>query len=472
MKRNRIAAAALALALATPVVAQAANTEAPRPAAKSQELFAEVYAKELKRANELRDAYLVDAAAYEEAEAKLEAARLEVKEAAKAWDDIVNAKSTEAEGLRERVTEALNELNEFGYVKSRGALISEEKTYVLPTIVIDGVSHSGKIVIPENRTADEWDIKAAYVGDAAAEAEFAVRLERYQNAVADLNKWTEKANNDASDALLRVKAAETARDVAQRAFDKAEAKYNTHFTGERLNWEIALDSVKAAADGYNVTITADGNEIVVINNDVENDEDDEAAKRAKLEAAIERAEVQIQAVRFLQEKTPETIKDIAEELEDLVKEQEARIATAKAALGKETASVFFSVAHASEEEVDLDALADDLNNTSDKIDSLLDENEKAQAEKSEEEVEDTEETDEADDADDVNEDENEEEETADDADDKEEEKTTVVEKKTVVTPATTNKTAGSNAKTGIAGVAGVAGVLAAASAAYAASKKN
>ena len=456
MKRNKLAAGALALALGFGAVAPsfADDAKTTRPAAKSQELFAEVYAKELKRANELRDAYLVDAAAYEEAEAKLEAARLEVKEAAKAWDDIVNAKSTEAEGLRERVTEALNELNEFGYVKSRGALISEEKTYVLPTIVIDGVSHSGKIVIPENRTADEWDIKAAYVGDAAAEAEFAVRLERYQNAVADLNKWTEKANNDASDALLRVKAAETARDVAQRAFDKAEAKYNSHFTGKRLNWEIALDAVKAAADGYNVTITADGNEIVVINN--EDDADDEAAKRAKLEAAIERAEVQIQAVRFLQEKTPETIKDIAKELEALVKEQEARIATAKAALAKETASLFVSTAYASEDE-DLDALADELNNTSDKIDSLLEENEKAQEEKNEEKVE--EETEK-------------EEETADNADDNKEEKTTVVEKKTVVTPATTNKKAGSNAKTGIAGVAGVAGVLAAASAAYAASKKN
>jgi len=57
-------------------------------------------------------------------------------------------------------------------------------------------------------------------------------------------------------------------------------------------------------------------------------------------------------------------------------------------------------------------------------------------------------------------------------DKKDDDKKEKVVEKVVVKEKAANKKAGSNAKTGIAGVAGVAGVLAAASVAYAASKKN
>lgn len=458
MKRNKIAAGALALALGFGAVAPSFADEAK--AETSTRLFQEQYKTVLDRTNKERADYLAAKAARDTAKSNLDAAKetlaKELAEYEKFWD----ALNTRINAYNDAVTRAAAEL----------ALYSDATTVTTweeepIEITVADLPFSNNSVVYKTQTLylKKAIVTTGIKAKPGKEAEFEVAKKRLANAEADRLAILETVGNKA-DQLQKVIAAEGARDVAQTAYDKAEAELAKHYVGGDLKgktiWETSLADVQAAAHGYNVTVEAVDGKIVIVEEKAETD----AEKRAKLQEAIDRAKTQIQAVKFLKEKTPETIKGIVKELDALVKEQEARIATAEAALAKTTASVFTTVY--ADEDVDFDKLADELNESSDKIDSLLEENEKEQAEKADEEkVEDAD--------DDKEDDDKEEEKTEEKTDDKKEDDKKVIEKTTtVVTPATTNKTAGSNAKTGIAGVAGVAGILAAASAAYAASKKN
>ena len=186
-----------------------------------------------------------------------------------------------------------------------------------------------------------------------------------------------------------------------------------------------------------------------------------AEERVALEAAVKKAQDQVNAAEMLLTKFPETVKSVKADLEALLATQKAVIAKAEAKLAeKKTSWSLISTAYAAEEKSDAQKLIDELNENTDKIGDLLDKNEEENkkaneeaaaekpAEKPEEKPAEKEEK------------------PAEKEEDKKEDKKE--EKK----PASSNKAAGKNAKTGIAGVAGVAGVLAAASVAYAASKKN
>ena len=162
-----------------------------------------------------------------------------------------------------------------------------------------------------------------------------------------------------------------------------------------------------------------------------------AAEREALQAAIKKAQDQVNAAEMLLTKFPETVKSVKAELEALLATQKATIVKAEAKLAeKKTSWSLISTAYAAEEEKsDAQKLIDELNENTDKIGDLLDKNEEENKKANEEAAK--------------------------------------AEEKPAEKPAaSSNKAAGKNAKTGIAGVAGVAGVLAAASVAYAASKKN
>ncbi|MCI7238207.1 MAG: hypothetical protein MR512_01040, partial [Anaerococcus sp.] len=215
----------------------------------------------------------------------------------------------------------------------------------------------------------------------------------------------------------------------------------------------------------------------------EGEDADTDAKEAieAAEAALYNAKVTKSAAELLLDKTPETVKPIEDELVKLLAEQEEKIEALNKALdaakGESVAlsDILFSTAYAAEGEEESDPIAelkkatDDLNENTNAINELLEENE-ANIKEANEEAEngadadsETEtENEPADKDDETNADVN----TSDENEEEPAEKTeTKTEVKTVKKPA-------KNAKTGVVGVAGVAGVLAAASVAYAASKKN
>lgn len=167
-----------------------------------------------------------------------------------------------------------------------------------------------------------------------------------------------------------------------------------------------------------------------------------AVDYAALKAARDKAFETYNAAKLLLEKFPETVKSVKPALEAEVAKAANLIKKADALLDKKSA--FIATAYAAEEDdaAAAEELTKALNETNDKMEELMNKNEKENKEINEkaEEVKPVEEK-------------------------KEEKK----EDKKANKPA---RKAGNNAKTGIAGVAGVAGILAAASVAYAASKRD
>ncbi|WP_394268752.1 hypothetical protein [Anaerococcus nagyae] len=205
---------------------------------------------------------------------------------------------------------------------------------------------------------------------------------------------------------------------------------------------------------------------------------------AELDAAIQDAKATLKAVDILKKKA-EHISDKNEAyLNKLVKEANELIKKGEAALKdynyKKVAFSVFSTAYAAEEEaVEEEYDVKDLTNKIRDKDAEL--QDAIEAIDKEEEIEDKKEEDKKDNKEDKKDNKEDKEDKKDNKEDKEDKKDNKEEDKkdekvtNVVTPskkASSNRTAGRNAKTGIAGVAGVAGVLAAASVAYAASKKN
>ena len=478
MKRNRIAAGALALALGLSAVAPSFADDAKaetKSELKSTELFQEQYKSLLERTNKERNDYVAARAAYDKADAELKAAKETLAKEYKAYEEIINPIAERLEAYNNAIERAKKELELYGNYQA----IEEKSTIKVPQITIDKstgktvVTYTEKEVKVVSFPGNEWVAKS---DDVKTKAQFEVALERYQNAQKDLEDINGTLAS-AADQLQRVKAAETARDVAQTNFDKAEKELAKHYVNGDIKgtaiWEKSLAEVKAAAEGYNVTIQATDKGIVVVKKD--DKKEISAEQLAKLQKSIDKANETLKAVDLLKQFAPNTAKLNTAKLDALVAEQKATIAKAEAIIkGADKKVALISTAFAAEEEEevtseDVDALIKELDDNTDAINKEMenldkqvkDEDEEKPADKKDEDKKDEDKKDEEKPADKKDEDKKDE----DKKEDKKVEKTTVVEK-------SANKAAGSNAKTGIAGVAGVAGVLAAASVAYAASKKN
>ena len=453
MKRNKIAAGVLALAMGLSAVAPSFADDTKTVELKSTELFQEQYKSLLERTNKERNAYLADKAAYDKAEAELKAAKDALAKEYAAYEEIINPIAEKVDAYNDAVKRATEEYNLHSERKADGKI---EKIKV-PTFT---KTSEGKF---EVKFVEKEVLVAGEVYDEAKsghETEFEVAKKRLENAKKDLEAIKGKLAS-AADQLQRVKAAETARDVAQTNFDKAEAKLATRKAANgKYIWENSLEEVRLAAEGYNVTIKATDKGVVIVKK--EESKEITAEQLAKLQASIDKANETLRAVEILKSVMPNTSKANMAKLDALVAEQKATIAKAEALIAASKKVALVSTAYASEATAeDVDALIKELDDNTaaiqdemKKLDSEVKEEEKP-AEKEEDKKEE-----------DKKEDDKKEE---DKKDDKKEEK--VVEK-VVVKEKAANKKAGSNAKTGIAGVAGVAGVLAAASVAYAASKKN
>ena len=481
MKRNRIAAGALALAMGLSAVAPSFAAEAKTTDAKeikeakkdlsSSELFQEQYKELLERTNKERNDYVAAKTAYDKADADLKAAKETLAKEYKAYEELINPIAARVDAYNDAVKRATEEYNLYAERKADGKI---EKIKV-PTFTKNDegkfeVKFEEKEILVPGEVYDE--AKSGY------ESEFEVAKKRLENAKKDLEDIKGKLAN-AADQLQKVKAAETARDVAQTNFDKAEAKLAEQKAANgKYIWENSLAEVKAAAEGYNVTIQATDKDIVVVKKD--DKKEISAEQLAKLQKSIDKANETLKAVDLLKQFAPNTAKLNTAKLDALVAEQKATIAKAEAIIkGADKKVALIPTAFAAEEskedskeEVtseDVDALIKELDDNTDAINKEMenldkqvkDEDEEKPADKKDEDKKDEDKKDEEKPADKKDEDKKDE----DKKEDKKVEKTTVVEK-------SANKAAGSNAKTGIAGVAGVAGVLAAASVAYAASKKN
>ena len=281
--------------------------------------------------------------------------------------------------------------------------------------------------------------------------EFEQALDRLHKAYDELKDVDSKVKT-LQEIYREYTAASYEKDRLQEEYDAANKKYKDL----RNDYLALVGQLEGFGRAFNIVVEATDKGITIIEKTPEVKEGLTAEKLAALQVSIDKANETLRAVEILKSVMPNTSKANMAKLDALVADQKAAIAKAEALIKANKKVAFISTAYAAEAtNEDVDALIEELDNNTaaiqeemKKLDGEVKEEEKP-AEKEEEKPAEKEE-DKKD-------------------DDKKEEK--VVEK-VVVKEKAANKSAGSNAKTGIAGVAGVAGVLAAASVAYAASKKN
>ena len=493
MKRNKLAAAALALALATPVVANAAeatstSTSKVETTAKAgngvgnfaiTEEYRREEAKYVEAWKEVRAAQeKLDAAKVNEATAKAayEKALKALRDFEARYGNTVGTYSGTYGVELQRVDDEIHTaLRRYYGAAHAGSGETNEKAAPVVAFKADhrkltrkDVNSISKYIVSSGLVIVDQEGQAEAIKDLISQNErynaLVAEVEGIENKRADLQTELYRRLGDYNEAVNK-------RQEAQNAYDAAVVKYEAakiKFIGAGASRSIIAQAERDGDVSIVTTVTttttpaktpdptiSTSTSTVVGTAPAKTEKGITAEQRKALEKAVADAEKQIAAVQILKDTTPKTIKDVVGKLDRLVAEQEVRLATARAALAKSTASnVFFSVAHADDENLDVDKLIEDINDSTKEIQDVLKENEAAQPEVEDagkEKVED---------------------EKEDNKDDKKEETKVIEKTTTVVTPAASNKTAGSNAKTGIAGVAGVAGVLAAATAAYAASKKN
>ena len=485
MKRNKIAAAALALALATPVVANAASTTTD---VRNSADFGSHGTGNYVITEDFRKYETEFVKAWKEYVAAQEAltkAKANEKAAKEAFDKA----NAELDAYEENIEKALKDVNDYRFYLQR-ELTQMQSLYLSGSSNINTILPATLVYVRYNPVVNPTKavkltslVRTNATAADVKESEIAALLEEYNNDVDRYNALVaayEKSYSSKrlADLTLKVQEAKKALEVATQARRDAEVRVSTAqsaYQTAKKNFILAgmnrnvIDEAEKRGDLSLVTTTTKTTTTKPVTKEETTEKVEEtvkpgtttpakkgltAAQKAALEKAIADAEVQIQAVKFLKETTPKTIAKVADKLDKLVAEQEARLVKAKALLAADKVAIsdiLFSTAYAAEETEDVDALIKEINDSTEEIKDTLKANEEAQPEVKEEEKKPEDKKEEK-------------------KEDKKEE-TKVIEK-TVVKPASTNKSAGSNAKTGIAGVAGVAGVLAAASVAYAASKKN
>lgn len=459
MKRNKIAAGALALALGLGAVAPsfAADTKV---SAEFTYDYKEAKNKFIEKWNALRAAEknletakaneAVAKKAYEDALAKL--AEFEARYGKTPYvytgypyqNELDRATQEREAAIQKFEANAHNPGRSLSYYKG----LNKEDLGNLSNHIVTGFVTGDTVTLPEQE----------------AQAEALKDIIALNERIVDLTE-TSKSIED--------KRAELQAEVSRRLGDWNEAKNKTQEAKKALadaqgNYKTAKDKLIGEGMSVDVINKAEkaGDITLIFENvkpakPVEKDEI-KPETRAALEKAILDAKIQIKAVETLKKTTPKTIAKVVDKLDKLVKEAEATIKMSEELLGKKAAFNVVSTAYAADEEKSAEEkakeLTEKLNEKTKEIEDTLKENEANQPAEEETKPETKPEEKPADDKKD------EEKPAEDKKEDKKEEKTTTTTK--VV------KKAGNNAKTGIAGVAGVAGVLAAASVAYAASKKN
>ena len=464
MKLNkRIASGALALALVTPVVANAAEdttyvtTTLPKAVTDKVVVDGKTYTKAqfqkaLEKANKDYNEYLAAQAEADNLEESLKVAKDRYNKAYEAYEqekfETEDGKEVKAKKQSnfEIAKENLNNKKDGDALEDKNFLLNKDGSV---SIVKDNTAKAEDIKVIE----DEDDFKGK---DGLASGEFDQAVDRAKEAYKEFKEAEKNADKPATDSqkYREYTAASYEKDRLQQEYDKAAKKAKD---AKKVS-DGSFTALNAIAQAYNVMVEATNNGIAVVDKDQKPaDKEISAEQLAKLQKSIDKANETLKAVDLLKQFAPNTAKLNTAKLDALVAEQKATIAKAEAIIkGADKKVALISTAFAAEEskeEVtseDVDALIKELDDNTDAINKEMenldkqvkDEDDKKPADKKDEDKKDE-----------------------DKKEDKKVEKTTVVEK-------SANKAAGSNAKTGIAGVAGVAGVLAAASVAYAASKKN
>ena len=453
MKRNKIAAGALALALGLGAVAPsfAADTKV---SAEFTYDYKEAKNEFIKAWNALRAA-----------EKNLETAKANEAVAKKAYEDAL-AKLAEFEaryGKTPYVYAGYPYYNNLDRAtKERNAAIQK---YEANANVVNGVSYYealnkedlgnlSKYIETSNTTLEQQEAQAEALKDIIALNERIADLTETSKSIEDRRA---ELQAEVSRRLGDWNEAKNKTQEAEKALADAQGKYNT--AKDKLIGEgMSVDVINKAEKAGDITLIFEN---VKPAKPADKDEI-KPETRAALEKAILDAKIQIKAVETLKKTTPKTLAGVVDKLDKLVKEAEATIKMSEELLGKKTAFNLVSTAYAAEEEKSAEEkakeLTNKLNEKTKEIEDTLKENEANQPAEEETKPEVKPEDDKKD----------EEKPAEDKKEDKKEDKT---EEKTTTTTKVVKK-AGNNAKTGIAGVAGVAGVLAAASVAYAASKKN
>ena len=473
MKLNkRIASGALALALVTPVVANAAEdttyvtTTLPKAVTEKVVVDGKTYTKAqfqkaLEEANKNYNKYLAAKAEADKLEESLKVAKDRYKKAYEAYEEeklTVDGKEVVKE-KRTNLDIAVDNLNNMiaSAVKADEVIAYLDKGY---GPVTEGSNING------SKLAKDSNAKVQT-------GEFEEAIDRVNKAYAELKEAEKDADKPATDSekYREYTAASYEKDRLQDAYDAAKAKADD----AKKDSDKSFGALNAIAEAYNVIVEATNNGIEVKDDDKTPSKDKITDEQlAKLQETVKNARETLKAVEILKQFMPNTSTANIEKLDKIAAEQRVALEKAEKILKANniTASLF-STAYAAEEEAtseDVDALIDELETNDKEMKDLMKEIDK-DAKKDDEKPAD----DDKKDDDKKDDDKKDDEKPADD--DKKDDKKPAENKDnkkdtTKVVDRTANKKAGSNAKTGIAGVAGVAGVLAAASVAYAASKKN
>lgn len=452
MKRNKIAAGALALALGLGAVAPsfAADTKVSAEFTYDYKLAKNDF---IEKWNALRAA-----------EKAVETAKANEEVAKKAYEDalaklaVLEARYGKTPGkyadtpYQEDLDRAMNEKAAAvaKYEANAGSFSNKPNYDVLTAKYIDNLSK----YINKDVDLPAQEAQAEALKDIIALNE---KVAKYEEEIKGVEDKRAELQSEVSRRLGDYNEAVNKRQEAQKALAAAQAKYDA--AKEKLVKEgVSVDVINRAEKAGDITLIFEN---VKPAKPADKDEI-KPETRAALEKAILDAKIQIKAVETLKKTTPKTIAKVVDKLDKLVKDAEATIKVSEELLGKKAALNLVSTAYAAEEEKSAEEkakeLTEKLNEKTKEIEDTLKENEANQPAEEETKPETKPEEKPAEDKKD------EEKPAEDKKEDKKEEKTTTTTK--VV------KKAGNNAKTGIAGVAGVAGVLAAASVAYAASKKN
>ena len=537
MKRNKIAAGALALAMGLGAVAPSFAAEPNTTDAKeiteakkdlsSPDLFKEQYKSLLERTNQERDQYLAAKEAYDQAQEAYKASEEKVRATVEEYDQLRTPIEENLQGMIDEESRAWTELDRMilgGVPKHLFKLEETDLTLSghigvgIPKVApVDGgvelkkdvpipFKYIKKVGLSEDALVNEVNklhlLRRDKKGNKFTEQDLRTAYRNWENAQnalinvqPDIEKVTQK--------LEEVKAAERDRNVKLTQCKNAKAALDK-LVDENGNpiWEKSLAELKDAAESYKLTVEATEKGILVEDkdNDKKDDSKKDDSKKAptkdqldKLTESINEAKATIKAVDILKETASHISDKNKAYLDKLVEEANALIKEGQAILdnydSNSVAFSLFSTAYAAEQETvekeydaqDVEDLTNKINDKNAEIKDAIkkiDEEEKAADEKDNKDngkKEDEKETDEKDNKDNGKKEDEKETDEKDNKDSEENSKKEDEKETTIVTPsknASSNRTAGRNAKTGIAGVAGVAGVLAAASVAYAASKKN
>ena len=476
MKRNKIAAGALALAMGLSAVA-------PSFAAEGKDKKSAEYTYDYKVA---REDFVAKWNNLRKAEKNLEAAEANEAAAKSAYEKaLANLAELEA-----RYGKTPNSYTGTAYqndldrsINERKAAINkyEQNSYSLISVPYNNLSKAdlgnlSQYIETSVATDAEQEAQAEALKDIIALNE---KIAKYNDEIKEVENKRSELQSEVSRRLGDYNESVNKRQEAEKALSTAQAAYKVAKKA-LIKEGVSVDRIDRAEKAGDINIVLDAGKEEKPSKKAPTKEE-----LAELDAAIQDAKATLKAVDILKKKA-EHISDKNEAyLNKLVKEANELIKKGEAALKaynyKKVAFSVFSTAYAAEEEAveeeydvkdltkkirDTDAKLQDAIETIDKEEEIEDNNK----DKEENKGSDKEENKGSD---------KEENKGSDKEENKgsEKEKTTVIKEKETkdVTPskkASSNRTAGRNAKTGIAGVAGVAGVLAAASVAYAASKKN